>query len=225
MRARFVFSNVLICLTVLTSVFFGTVIAVDPMQQLQEGNRRFANNTSANTSLSQKEREKLATGQTPFATIVACSDSRVPPEIIFDQGAGDLFIVRLAGNTVDEFALASIEYGISYLRTPLLVVMGHANCGAVKAAFNLKEGEFSPKLTALLKNIEPAVKQAIDQNPGKSQEELVDIAIKLNAQNVLKEITDRVPAVKELKDKGKLSVNTGVFQFETGKVEWQSDEA
>ncbi|MGA8164893.1 MAG: carbonic anhydrase [Waddliaceae bacterium] len=201
-------------------LFSTDIFAIDLFKKLVDGNLRFVNNTPAESNLSPEARKALAAGQTPFATIVACSDSRVAPEIIFDQGAGELFVVRLAGNTVDEFAFASIEYGVSYLKTPLLIVMGHAHCGAVEAAFNLNEGKFSPELTKLLKNIEPAVKQAIQQNPGKSKEALLNAAIRLNVHRVQKKIFNRIPAIEKLQKHGRLNVKSAVFEFDTGKVYW-----
>lgn len=106
----------------------------DAKKLLVEGNQRYISGNVLNDDLSSKKREELVTeGQHPFATIVSCSDSRVPPEIIFDQALGDIFVVRNAGNVIDPVTLGSIEYGAEHLKTPVIVVLGHESCGAVKA--------------------------------------------------------------------------------------------
>jgi len=193
----------------------------EPVAALKKGNERFANNTPLHEKISPEERKKLSLGQNPIATIVACADSRVAPELLFDQGPGELFVVRLAGNTVDAFALASIEFGLSYLKTPLLVVMGHQDCGAVIAAFDLEEGAFSPKLTALLEKIRPATERALKENPGKSRDELVEIATWNNVAQTRDEILRQIPAAARMEKEGKLQVEQGVFDIKSGMVLWK----
>lgn len=210
---------------VFIAVFVGACLNLsaaqdNPFNRLKEGNRRFVNKNPQMLTLALEDRKQMAAGQTPFVTIVACSDSRVPPEIIFDQGPGEVFIVRLAGNTVDEFALASIEFGLSYLKTPLLVVLGHENCGAVQAAFNLQKGTHNSKLTSLLQSIKPSTEQAARENPGKSQKELLDIAINLNTKRVLNKILTEIPEIQNMVDQGRLQTETGVFKIRTGEVTW-----
>ncbi|CAG1011826.1 Carbonic anhydrase 2 [Anaerolineales bacterium] len=102
------------------------------LQRLLEGNRRFVENKSQLDG-SEKRRREIATGQHPFATILGCVDSRVPPELIFDQGLGELFVIRTAGEVLDQAVLGSIEFGVEELKIPLLMVLGHKNCGAIKA--------------------------------------------------------------------------------------------
>src|SRR5690606_22821773 len=130
----------------------------DRLQELNEGNQRFIANKRTHQELTLEQRKALAQQQSPFATILTCSDSRVPPEIIFDQHANDLFVVRIAGNVPDQFGLGSIEYGVSQLGTPLLIILGHQRCGAVKAAMKINKEEFSPNSAALLSSISPAVR-------------------------------------------------------------------
>lgn len=131
------------------------------LKKLFLGNLRFINEQYANIDIGAIRRLELAKDQHPFAAIVGCSDSRVPPEIVFDQGLGDLFVVRTAGNIVNSIALGSIEYAVEYLGVRLIVVMGHQDCGAVKAAV---DGKPVPgKIAVISKSIQPAVQTAMMQ--------------------------------------------------------------
>ena len=134
--------------------------ADEALQRLLEGNERFADGRAEAPRRDERRRREQAEGQTPFAVILGCSDSRVPPEILFDQGIGDIFVIRVAGNTAaDDVTLGSIEFGVSVLGCPLLLVLGHEGCGAVKAALDaFAEGEDpSGHLGALVRPIIPVV--------------------------------------------------------------------
>src|SRR5688572_5870479 len=120
--------------------------------RLKVGNQRFVRNASAPVSLSANTRQALATGQTPFAMVLSCADSRVPPEYIFNTGLGEIFVVRTAGEVMDKSILATLEYGAEHLHIPLMVVMGHESCGAVKAAVE-DAPVTGPNLTYMLKAI------------------------------------------------------------------------
>ncbi len=128
------------------------------LQTLLDGNKRFAAGRQLHPNQGKERRDEVAKGQKPFAIIVGCSDSRIPPEILFDQGIGDLFIIRLAGNIVDDMALGSIEYAADHLGSRLVVVLGHSKCGAVTAT--AQGGEAHGHIGSIVKAIAPAVDRA-----------------------------------------------------------------
>jgi carbonic anhydrase len=128
------------------------------LKALKAGNARFVSGQVSDIDTSAKNRKTLSEGQEPFAVIVGCSNSRVPPELLFDQGLGDVFVVRVAGNVVDPVVLGSVEYGVEHLHSPLVVVMGHQGCGAVSAA--IAGGEQPGDIGAVLALIQPSVQQA-----------------------------------------------------------------
>ena len=162
-----------------------------------------------------RQRELVA-GQHPHAEILSCADSRVPPEIVFDQGLGDLFVVRVAGNVATDIELASLEYGAEHLHIPLLVVLGHENCGAVTAA--VQGGNTEGHLPALLSLIKPAV----DRSRGMAGDPVAN-AVRINVQMVVQQLRSSVPALTELVAHGKLKIVGGVYSLETGEVTWLSD--
>jgi carbonic anhydrase len=188
---------------------------VDPFERLKQGNERYAKSTTVCHDDWTAKRTALIDNQKPFAIIVSCSDSRVPPEIIFDQTLGDLFIVRVAGNIVDDFAIGSIEYGVSVLGAKLIVVLGHANCGAVDAA--LKGMKFDNHIQEVLNDIQPAV-AAIKGQPGKP----LELATKQNVRNVEKTLKTSKPVLAKLFADGSLKIRGGYYHLDTGKVEFLS---
>ncbi len=176
---------------------------------LMEGNKRFISEKSLHPDRLKERREETAEKQEPFAIIVGCSDSRVAPEILFDQGIGDLFIVRVAGNVVGPLEQDSIDYSALYLHSSLIMVLGHENCGAVKAVL---EGT-TQDIEAVAKLIEPAVKK-IDGRPGDKLEPVV----KANVQAVVEQLKkNRV--LSKLIEKKSIAVVGGYYNFHTGKVE------
>jgi carbonic anhydrase len=186
----------------------------DSLQKLMDGNKRYVEGTSVNKDLGDTKRKELLKGQHPFATVVTCSDSRVPPEHIFDQGLGDIFVIRVAGNVVDPIALGSIEYGTEHVHTPLLVLLGHSNCGAVTAALGAK-GAPEGNIGAIVKKIQPAVKKA--KKKGGSNDEVLETAIKENVINVYDDVM-KSPVIKELVHEGKLKIVAAEYDLATGKV-------
>ena len=153
-----------------------TAVPADIAQKLLiEGNRRFVADTNTVPQLGQDRRVKLTAGQHPFAVIVSCSDSRVPPEIIFNQGLGDLFVVRVAGNVLDSLELGSVEYAVEHLGTKLIVVLGHEKCGAVKATVD--GGDIPPNIAAIAAKIQPAVDAALAANSPNIYEAAADANI------------------------------------------------
>ena len=162
-------------------------------QLLIDGNVRFKSGKLLGKDLSSSRRDDLLrNGQHPFAVIVSCSDSRVPPELLFDQALGDLFVVRVAGNVVAPVELGSIEYAVDHLKTPLVVVLGHEECGAVTAA--VQGGETHGSIGTIIEKIKPSVDKA--KAMGLEGKELIEMSTDLNTQNALRDIS-MSPIVKE----------------------------
>jgi carbonic anhydrase len=159
-------------------------------------------------------RRKLSSSQSPNAIILSCSDSRVGPELIFDQSLGDLFVVRTAGNVADPVALGSMEYAVEHLHSSLLVVLGHQKCGAVNAACS---GEKMPSanLQAIVDKIDPAVALA---NSHAKADDLVEAAIKENVHQSAKDVLANSAILREAVDSGKLRVVEAEYELDTGKV-------
>lgn len=190
------------------------ISAVKAKQLLIQGNMRYVSGKLAVKNLGGKRRADLvANGQKPFAVIVTCSDSRVPPEIIFDQGLGDLFVVRVAGNVVDPIALGSVEYGIEHLKAPLVVVMGHEKCGAVKATVD--GGEAPGSIGAIVKKIKPSAIKA--KKSGAKGDALYEKTTDLNIKATMAEI-DKSPIIEELAEKGEVTVIGAKYSLTSGKV-------
>jgi carbonic anhydrase len=187
----------------------------DALKRIMDGNARYASNISANRDFS-AGRMARASAQYPIVGIVGCADSRVAPEFIFDQGPGELFVVRLAGNFVDKDGLASLEYAIRFLGISLVMVLGHSGCGAVDATIKvLKDNLALPgHLPELVSFIKPAVEAAKLQNP-------TDLLAAATAENVRFNVTKLMasePIVKSSLQEGKLKVVGGVYDIGTGTV-------
>ena len=184
------------------------------LQELQEGNQRFVNGQMQHPGQTPQRRHQLAQFQQPFAVILACSDSRVPAELVFDQGLGDLFVIRVAGNIVDAAVLGSIEYAVDHLATPLVVVMGHQSCGAVSATLESLQHNTTPHndIAVLVSKIAPAVAVA-EQRPG----DLLDNTIRANAEQSRDAIVN-APEVKQALDSGAPKVVAGYYDLDAGTV-------
>lgn len=188
------------------------VNADQALQKLKEGNERFAARKSIHPNQSEARRAEVTKGQRPFAVILGCADSRVPPEIIFDQGIGDLFILRVAGNIADEALLASMEYAVDHLGVPLILVLGHQKCGAVQAA--VTGGEAHGHLEYLMEALRPAVETARSR-PG----DLAENTIRANVERVVRELQNSEPLLAKAVKKGALKILGGRYDLETGRVE------
>jgi carbonic anhydrase len=160
-------------------------------------------------------RGELVQGQHPSAVVLSCSDSRVPPELIFDQGFGDIFVVRVAGNVADSVALGSIEYAVEHLNVPLIVVMGHDKCGAVAAT--VKGGEPEGNIRSIVERISPAVSKA--KASGKTGEDLLDAAIIENVRSVTAGLTRDSAIIKHLVNEKKVKIIPAKYSLATGKVD------
>jgi carbonic anhydrase len=180
---------------------------------LMAGNKRYVTGKLETRNLVQL-RQSLAKTQHPNTVVLSCSDSRVPPEALFDQGLGDLFVVRSAGNIADAIGRGSIEYAVDHLGSSVIVVLGHTSCGAVKAACS---GEKMPtaNLQAIVDQIDPAVIRAKQHAQG---DELVDAAVRENVHQSAKDILAHSAVLKHEADEGKLTVIEAVYSLETGEV-------
>ncbi|RKY98434.1 MAG: carbonic anhydrase [Ignavibacteriae bacterium] len=183
------------------------------IDKLKKGNERFTSGTPERKPQDTSQRKLLVTGQSPFAVILGCADSRVVPEFIFDTGLGEIFTVRVAGNVANVASIASIEFAVSNLNVKLVLVLGHSNCGAVSAAVD--GGDLGYNLNSLLTHITPA----IEQTPGGSIDEIIKKNAELNADELVKRSAIIAEAVKS----GKLKIVPTYYHLESGEVEFLTD--
>lgn len=190
------------------------------LRLLEEGNRRFVEGTLRHPNQSPVRRQELVDGQAPLAVVVGCADSRVPPEVVFDQGLGDLFVVRVAGNVVGELVVGSVEYALTVLRTPLVVVLGHTGCGAVHAAIEQRRQHrfVSFSLSSIITAIQPAVDRA--QQEAENDEDVLDLAVMYNATIMAQRLVERSAVAQNLVRTERLLVVPALYDLETGEVEW-----
>jgi len=188
------------------------VAPAEAISKLKEGNGRYTSGNLQHPGQTSERRAELAKTQHPFATILSCSDSRVPPEIVFDQGLGDLFIVRVAGNVINDEGLGSVEYSIDHLGSRLILVLGHQNCGAVKAARETiaAKGNAPGHIESLVTAIKPAVEATAKED--------LDATIKANVKHVVQALRSSTPILKAEVDSGKIQVIGGYYSLDTGAV-------
>ncbi len=182
------------------------------LQKLIDGNKRYVEAKLTHPNQSTDRRQSLADGQQPFAIILTCSDSRVSPEIIFDQGLGDVFVIRVAGNIVDDIGLGSIEYAAAHLHAPLVMVMGHTKCGAVAATVG--GGEVEGHIASIVSIIKPIAEEVRGH-----QGDPVTNAVHALAKSVAGQLSSSKPVLADLVESGKLRVVASVYDVETGEVE------
>ena len=181
--------------------------------RLENGNERFVESRAAHPHQSPERRKEISGGQHPFAAILTCSDSRVVPEILFDQGLGDLLVVRIARNIVDDAVLDTMEYGAAHLDVPLIVVLGHTRCGAVAAAVS---GASSPRhMRALHEALEPAVRAARNDAG-----DAIDNASRRNVILQVERLRRAGPKLAELCEARRLHIVGAMYDIETGAVDW-----
>lgn len=196
------------------------------LQMLKDGNERFSAGKSAYlhrdpTRIELADRSDQ--GDYAYATVLSCSDSRVPVELIFDAGIMDLFVVRVAGNVCDTDEIGSIEYGLAHVNTPVLVILGHTRCGAVTAVSQAVDGhghKLERNIPPLVDNIIPAVKRAMDQHKDVHGEAIVPFAIEENVWQGVEDLFMKSPAVRNLVKTGKAQVVGAIYDLGTGKVDW-----
>lgn len=188
---------------------------------LNEGNKRFMNNLKVNRNLLQQANE-TSDGQHPFAVILSCIDSRTSAELIFDQGLGDVFSVRIAGNIINEDILGSMEFGCKVAGSKIIVVLGHTKCGAVKGACDHVE---MGNLTALLSKIQPAVydEKTVQENRNSSNSVFVEKVASINVKRTVHAIMERSPILKEMIQAGTIGIVGGTHDITTGEVCFYDD--
>jgi carbonic anhydrase len=194
-------------------VFAGLAgIAEETWRELLDGNQRFCEGRMTQYQVRQ-QREFLVSGQRPKAVIIGCSDSRVPPELVFDQSLGDLFVVRAAGNVVDAIALGSVEYAVEHLGARLVVVLGHDRCGAVQAACSGEKVE-SPNLRSIMAELQPSVMEC--SKHGKAA--LIRDVVEKNALRTSGALMYRSAVLRKSTDKGELQILAARYDLVTGEV-------
>ena len=188
------------------------------LELLKDGNKRFVNNLKVNRNLLQQAND-TSDGQHPFAVILSCIDSRTSAELIFDQGLGDVFSVRIAGNIINEDILGRMEFGCKVAGSKIIVVLGHTKCGAVKGACDHVE---MGNLTALLTKIRPAVDDELttSENRNSSNSEFVEKVSVINVKRTVQSILQRSPILKEMIEKGEIGIVGGTHDIKTGQVDF-----
>jgi len=202
------------------------ISAAEALQKLKTGNEQFANGEMTHPHLDSER--LIQAGQEnqadhAYATIITCSDSRVPLEAVFDAGIMDIFVIRVAGNVCDTDEIGSIEYGLAHVHTPVLVVLGHTQCGAVTAVTNglLGHGhKLEINIPPLVDNIEPAVRRVMDQNPDVTGKDLIPLAITENVWQGIEDLFMKSPVTRRLVDEGYVKVVGAVYDVGSGKVNW-----
>jgi len=206
-----------------------TVSPDEALQKLMDGNQRYVENHMTGSKLCDlPTRSGLAKSQHPYAIILSCSDSRVPPEIIFDKGLGEIFVIRVAGNVPDSIVLGSIEYAAEHLGSPLVMVLGHERCGAVKATVDAKgKSSGSKNIDAIVKGVAPAVKAAVkdcqackdDKKCAETKkDEFVECVVDANATQVAASLTRRSKILRHLLHENKIRIVAAKYDLDDGKV-------
>lgn len=192
--------------------------------ELRDGNRRFvAGEVDAASLASRAHQAGMSDGQNPFAIVLACSDSRVPVELVFDQGFGDLFVIRVAGNVVAPSQIGSIEFAASQFGTRLVVVLGHSNCGAVIATLkelSRKQTHRSPNLRAIVDRVRPAIEPMLEIHRDSDEETLIGAAVRANIQASVERLSHGSLILEQLIDDGELTIVGAEYSIETGRVEF-----
>ncbi len=205
----------------LTKEMQAAITPAKALELLKEGNKRFVNNLKVNRNLLQQANE-TSDGQHPFAVILSCIDSRTSAELIFDQGLGDIFSARIAGNIINEDILGSMEFACKVAGSKIIVVLGHTKCGAVKGACDHVE---MGNLTALLSKIQPAVydEKTVTENRSSSNSDFVEKVSTINVKRTVTAIMERSPILKEMIEKGEIGIVGGTHDIATGEVKFYED--
>ena len=198
--------------------------APEALEKLKQGNARFiANVRGAEPVLSQVRRADFVHGQNPFAVVLGCSDSRVPAEIVFDQGLGDLFVIRVAGNIVAPSQIGSVEFAVERFDTPLVVVLGHTSCGGVGATLDVLQGRASARsrgLLSIVDRIRPAIEPLLQTDLSRNPDALADAAIRANVRASANQLRHGSEIIERMVlDRG-LSVVGAVYDLSTGEVDF-----
>jgi carbonic anhydrase len=205
------------------------ISAAQALDRLREGNRRFVSgNLKRTPEMDHVRRADLVDEQSPFAVILGCSDSRVPAEMVFDQGIGDLFVIRVAGNIVAPSQIGSIEFAAEQFGTQLVVVMGHSNCGAVKAAIDQmgrSDQNGSPNVGFIVERIQPNIRSLVEGGAEMGEEELVSRAVQANIQASVDELMAESSVLKSLTENRGLRIMGAEYSLATGVVTFLGEPA
>lgn len=212
------FYFILIC-TLLTNISFAheNVSADDALNKLIAGNERFVKLKEKHPDNTVKRRHEMLKGQHPFVVILSCSDSRVPPELIFDQGLGDIFEIRNAGNVLDEHVIGSIEYAIMHCGVKLIVIMGHQDCGAIAATLSGKSE------TKYIKSLEDSIQPAIENCKKQGQEVNSDNVVKEHVMQDIKELLEQDTQLVKFMKENNIKIIPAYYHLDSGKVEFLSN--
>jgi carbonic anhydrase len=195
------------------------ISADEALRLLKEGNARYVEGKPQHPHQDRARRALTAAqGQHPLATVLTCSDSRVPAEIIFDQGIGDIFVIRVAGNVAATDEIGSIEYAVDHLAAPLVVVLGHSQCGAVTAVVD--DTKLPPNIASLVAPIKPAVDKARADNPDAAKDVLLQAAITDNVWQAVEDMLRQSPIIREKVKDGRVQVVGALYDLDSGQVQW-----
>jgi len=194
------------------------VAPVEALARLKAGNQRFIAGKLQHPHQNPKRRAELITGQRPFAIVLGCADSRTSPEVLFDQGLGDLFVVRVAGNILDNHVLGSIEYAVEHLGAQLIVVLGHQHCGAVQAAKETLDSK--AEAPAHINSLVTAIQPAVEATRGAD----VEATIKANVENVVQSLRSSEPVLKKEVEAGAITVLGAYYDLDTGAVAFSEEK-
>lgn len=204
------------------------ISAFEALERLRQGNHRFVTGeVDHEATANRRHQPNMATSQNPFAIVLACSDSRVPTELIFDQGIGDLFVIRVAGNIVAPSQIGSIEFAATQFGTRLVIVLGHNNCGAVIATLNelaKKDTLRSPNLRAIVDRVRPAIEHILTENSDHEAEEVIDAAVRANVRASVNRLQHGSLIIENLIDDDKLQICGAEYSIKTGRVEFLADD-
>lgn len=216
--ARFIIAGVIITAGGIYAAETGVSLNADTaIALLKNGNDRYVNDKAQHLRDDQERRTiTVAHGQHPYVSILSCSDSRVPLEIIFDAGIGELFVIRVAGNVADGDEVGSLEYGVGHLQTPLLLVLGHTKCGAVTAA--VQNSKVSGCIPLLIDKIKPVIGKTMKSNPLLTGDSLILAVTFSNVWQSIENVFKRSEEIREMVKKGDVKVIGGIYDIETGKI-------
>lgn len=188
----------------------------EALQKLLEGNKRYIGATMSYPNQTEKRRTELLQGQFPFAVVLGCADSRIPPEILFDQGIGDIFVIRVAGNITSPEVIGSIEYAVEHLSVPLVMVMGHDSCGAVGATVDAVANnvDVTGNVGSVVEAIKPAV-QRVQATSGN----MVENAVRANVELVVEQLKTSKPLLSSYVEQGKVRIVGSYYSMKSGEVE------
>ncbi|MYB35151.1 MAG: carbonic anhydrase [Gammaproteobacteria bacterium] len=197
--------------------------AKEALEKLKSGNQRFMSGQRADGLLDEKKRAELAQGQAPFAVILGCSDSRVPVEYVFDQGGGDLFVIRVAGNLVEQTQMGSVEFAVTVLGSRLVVVLGHTECGAVKTTLDVMSNptkEMTPGLNSLVDAIRPAISTIAESLPSSDESTVMSRSIRANVVYNVDRLKNESPLLAPLCESGELVIVGAEYDLKSGEVDF-----